>query len=226
MDPLPRGPPRRKPVLLPCDKNPIFKKNATGLLCCLSMWKCNVRKGLNLQRTIERGKMTVTALAKPPRVPTLWATCARGSVKYWREQTRDRSEARHWKKEKRDERTEGKRWTEGAGAERIGGQKGGDKEKLIGKVTDREMTRRRVCYLRASSSFPSAKWCDTGRSPVSARRRPQTARTHPINHTFDTSAFFNFFILVLGVKLLNTLTQFRHPGSRGTHCCKKYTVTS
>lgn len=30
------------------------KENATRPLCCLSMWKCNVRKGLNLQRTKEK----------------------------------------------------------------------------------------------------------------------------------------------------------------------------
>lgn len=38
----------------PVTKTALRKKNATRLLCCLSMWKCNVRKGLNLQRTKEK----------------------------------------------------------------------------------------------------------------------------------------------------------------------------
>lgn len=51
MDLFPKGPSQEKPVILPCYKNLIFKKYAATLLCCLSMWKCNVRKGLNRQRT-------------------------------------------------------------------------------------------------------------------------------------------------------------------------------
>lgn len=59
MDLLPEGPSQKKPVILPCYKKPnlkkkkpnLKKKNAATVLCCLSMWKCNVRRGLNHQRT-------------------------------------------------------------------------------------------------------------------------------------------------------------------------------
>lgn len=79
------------------------KKNAGTVLCCLSMWKCNMRRGLNHQRTQIKGKMTGTALAKPPiyRLPIIWATLTHNSGKYLREQV-GKAERRHWKRDKRD----------------------------------------------------------------------------------------------------------------------------
>lgn len=105
MDLLPEGPSQKKPVILPCYKKPNLKKKKCSNCALLPQHvEMQCEKGIKPPtHTNKRGKMTGTALAKPPiyRLPIIWATLTHNSGKYLREQVR-KAERRHWNRDKRD----------------------------------------------------------------------------------------------------------------------------
>lgn len=186
-------------------QKPHLKKNATALLCCLSMWKCNVRKGLNLQRTEEKEeKWQWRHWQSPAYTLTLWATLTHSSVKYCRERP-GMAEGRHWKKDKRDEREEE---TDvkggGTGAEHRRSERKRRRETQWRSYGQRE--RWHCTELQSPAGFFPPKWSDTACSPFSAWR-PETAIICPINHMSHFSAFqlLSFYFCTRSESLHNSL---------------------
>lgn len=155
----------------PVTKTALTKKNATRLLCCLSMWKCNVRKGLNLQRTKEKeAKWQWRHWQSHPIYPHCeWATCT-GESNWIRRSQKHKGGWREGEIEMNGGREDGL-------GQNIGGQKEGarERERRRGKVMDRgrEMTLQ-WASVTWGLFFSPAKLSEAAWSPFSARK-PETA---------------------------------------------------